>query len=225
MKAKTLFKIYAVGYLIAITISFCLYFHTLYVSQGVVRIVLSEDTMARYKDIFATKEFLLINFWTIECKSCNVSMRSFDDVLDKYGNDLEIWSAAVESPRHLEVARNQKNSSWNFMPPKHVDWRIVDVTEVQDVANSLSSNNNLVDSYLLIHKSRKTLIGSGNSLFQIEKILSNGGFPAISLFNAIQTVDYKIAFMVITGSYTMIALVATIFGWIFFKVVKKKNIY
>lgn len=222
MEVKTFFKVYAVGYLIAVIISFCLYFHTLYVSQEIKRVTINGDILARYKSAFSTKEFLLINFWMVDCKSCNASMQSFDDLLKKYASNLEIWSAAVESPRQLEIALDEKNGPWHFLPPKNTSWKMVDITNVQDVASSV--NNNLVGSYLLIDKSGMTLIGSGNSLFQTEKILSNGGFPGISLVNAIRTLDYKIAFVVVTGSYAIIAVLATILALIFFKVILKKNI-
>lgn len=222
MKVKTLFKIYAIGYVVAIIISFCLYFRAVYVSQGIERVMLSSDILARYKSVFSTKEFLLINFWTTDCTSCNASMRSFNDVLEKYGNNLEIWSASVESPRQLEIAQNEKNGSWHFMPPKNINWKIVDIRDVQEVASSI--NNNLVGSYLLINKSGRAHIGLGNSVFQTERILSNGGFPSISLINAIQIVDYKVAFIVVTGSYAMLAAVVTALAWIFLKVARKKSI-
>lgn len=217
MKTSKLIKVYAIGYLIAIVVSFCLYFHQQYVAQEIKKMTFGADILHRYENVFTRKSYLLVNLWTVDCKSCNTSMQSFNNVLEDYGNEVEIWSASLESPRQLAVALDDKTNPWYFMSRKTKGWQIVDIAQVQDIAGSIDVN--LVGSYLLIHKSGETLIGSGNCLFQAERVLSNGGFPSISLINAIQTLNYKIAFLVVTGSYAIIVGFTIIIGWIYSKVI------
>lgn len=219
MTIKKLVQVYIGGYLVALVVSFVVYYQNQYIASKPRQIAIATDILLKYDTVFSGKEFLLVNFWAIDCKTCNSSMQSYKELALAYKNELEILSVSVESPRQLEIALKDPNLFWAFMSDRTREWLIVDIRKVHDLAINVTGN--LVGSYLIIQKSGEGIVGEGNCLFYAERMISGNELPLISLRNAFKTLDYKLAFVIVSESYFVLAISLTII-WFFFRVVKKR---